>query len=254
MNLLDFDDLLTILYKKMLNGEISFEYKYVFVDEFQDTNEVQYLIVKQLSIKASILCVGDPDQSIYAFRGANRLIINKYIGEFKPDTFFLTNNYRSDKNIINFANGLMKNNIFRIKKHLVGLSEHSGVLEVIKYTNIENRNDIIMNKIKNLSTKDICVLYRVNKSAFSLRKIMNDFFSDKFNIMSIHQSKGLEFDYAFIIDCNDDKIPGYVFSLTQLEEERRIFFVAITRARRGLFLLYDENQKISRFISEATRK
>jgi len=249
-NTIDFDDLLKRFYECLLNKEIIMDYEYIFVDEFQDTNNLQYMILKLLGLNKFILCVGDPDQSIYSFRGANSKIIDLFISEYEPTIFSLLTNYRSDISIISYANIAISKNIFRYHKNLFGISKAPGFVKIIKYFSEAERNKIINDLYYELitSTKDIALLYRHNKSAFSLLEKSDLSFTFKPYIMSIHQAKGLEFDYVFIIDCNDIVMPGYCEMIKDLEEERRIFYVALTRAKKGIVLLYDANILITRFI------
>lgn len=124
-NSLDFDDLLnkTLFlfynYKDVLN-KYAERFKYVLVDEFQDTNLVQYKLVKLLtSVHKNLFVVGDEDQCIYSWRGANFKNIFNLNKDFENvKTFKLERNYRSSKNILNIANNVISNNKERLKKNL----------------------------------------------------------------------------------------------------------------------------------------
>ena len=122
-NSVDFDDLLMlpiVLFKKYPNilKEYQEQYKYILIDEYQDTNEAQYLLTKMISAKYKNICVvGDDSQSIYSWRGSNY----KNILNFEKDypnckTVYLEQNYRSTKTIINASNDLIKNNVNRKEK------------------------------------------------------------------------------------------------------------------------------------------
>lgn len=123
-NALDFDDLLLKTLELFESNPSVLEYyqeryKYIHVDEFQDTNLVQYKILKLLGAKyRNVFVVGDEDQCIYCWRGANIGNIKEFMDDFKPTIYKLEQNYRSTKNIIKMANKLIKNNTARIDKTL----------------------------------------------------------------------------------------------------------------------------------------
>lgn len=123
-NALDFDDLLlkTLELFETCPQVLAFyqeKFKYIHVDEFQDTNLVQYKILKLLGDKyRNVFVVGDEDQCIYCWRGANIGNIREFMDDFKPTIYKLEQNYRSTKNIIKMANTLIKNNTARIDKTL----------------------------------------------------------------------------------------------------------------------------------------
>ena len=173
-NSVDFDDLLLLpieLFKK--NPDILEKYQelyqYILIDEYQDTNQAQYILTKLLSEKnRKITCVGDDCQSIYSFRGANYKNILNFEKDY-PDskTILLEQNYRSTSNILDAANQVIKNNKMRKDKNLWTAR---GIGEKIKYYRAYNEQDeaqYVIRKIKELlkkdiEYKDIAVLYRTN--------------------------------------------------------------------------------------------
>ena len=183
-NSVDFDDLLIlpiILFKK--NPEILEKYqdrfKYILIDEYQDTKESQYILSKMIGAKyRNICCVGDNDQSIYSFRGANYKNILNFEKDYKDaKTILLEENYRSTKNILNAANCVIKNNKSRKEKNL-WTSNDDG--EKIKYYRAYNERDeaqYVIRKIKELSVRntnyqDIAILYRTNAQSRILEEEM----------------------------------------------------------------------------------
>jgi DNA helicase-2/ATP-dependent DNA helicase PcrA len=249
-NLIDFDDMLNILYEKLSKKQVNFSFSHIFIDEFQDTNNISYEILKLINKEAFIFAVGDPDQAIYAFRGANLKIIDQFIKEYHPTMYFLTFNYRSYQKIIILANEVIKKNVFRIKKDLVGTKTNEGLLNISSFKSEEFLVDYVINTLYENKNSKYCILYRINKSSFLLRSKLEHLYSlTNYTLMSIHQSKGLEFDNVIILDANDINIPGDSLNLVTLEEERRIFFVAITRSRKSLLILSNEQKgPVTRFI------
>lgn len=173
-NSLDFDDLLTLplkLFKE--NKEILKKYqerfKYILVDEYQDTNQVQYDLCKILANKyKNIFVVGDIDQSIYSWRGANYKNVLYFENDYKNcKTILLEENYRSTQNILNAANDVIKHNIKRKEKKLWS-SKDEG--EKILYLRCEDEKDEakrIINEVRklikeNIPYSEIGILYRIN--------------------------------------------------------------------------------------------
>lgn len=173
-NSVDFDDLLLLPIKLFTEYEDIKEryqelYQYMLIDEYQDTNQAQYILTKLISEKSrKITCVGDDSQSIYSFRGANYKNILNFEKDYKDaKTILLEENYRSTSNILDAANQVIKNNTQRKDKNLWTAR---GIGEKIKYYRSYNEKDeaqYVIRKVKELINKgieykDIAVLYRTN--------------------------------------------------------------------------------------------
>ena len=173
-NALDFDDLIfKTIFLFETNPDVLDEYqtrfKYIMVDEYQDTNHTQFILVKMLAAKYRNLCVvGDDDQSIYKFRGANIYNILNFEEEY-PDAKVvkLEQNYRSKANILNSANAVIANNEGRKDKRLWTEQEDGEKVTFTRYgTEYEEANGVA-SRIKTLknqgvSLDDIAILYRTN--------------------------------------------------------------------------------------------
>lgn len=173
-NSVDFDDLLILPIKLFNENKDVLEYyqekyKYILIDEYQDTNRAQYILSKMISAKYKNICaIGDNDQSIYSFRNADyRNILN-----FEKDyplckTIMLEQNYRSTKNILNAANCIIKNNEKRKDKKLWSNNEIGDKITVYKANDELDETFYCIRKIKDLvkdgiSYSDIVILYRTN--------------------------------------------------------------------------------------------
>ena len=144
-NSFDFDDLLIAPIKIFReNKEVLEKYqntfKYILIDEYQDTNEAQYILTKMIASKYRNICVvGDPDQSIYSFRGSNYRNILNFEKDYKEASIIvLEKNYRSTSNILNAANDIIKNNKNRKEKNLW---TENGTGKKITYHRAENEKD-----------------------------------------------------------------------------------------------------------------
>ena len=180
-NSVDFDDLLLLpikLFKKypdVLN-RYQEKYRYILIDEYQDTNEAQYILTKMISSKyKNICCVGDNDQSIYGFRGANYRNILNFEKDYKNATVIkLEQNYRSTTNILDAANDVISHNKERKDKNLWS---NKGKGEKISYYKAYNEKDEafyvvrkIKELIKNCDYQDIAVIYRTNAQSHVLEE------------------------------------------------------------------------------------
>ena len=179
-NSLDFDDLLMKpieLLRK--NPDILKMYQerfqYILIDEYQDTNEAQYILSKMLAAKHRNICVvGDNDQSIYSFRGSNYRNILNFEKDYKDaKIIMLEENYRSTKNILNVANSIIKNNKERKDKNL--WTNNIDGDKVIYHTSLNEKDeaDYVIKEIDKLlndgvSKKDIAILYRTNAQSRNL--------------------------------------------------------------------------------------
>ena len=182
---MDFDDLLVNMYILLrdypdLLYKYQHKFKYILVDEYQDTNYVQYQIIKKLAAVYENICVvGDDAQSIYSFRGAN---INNILN-FKDDypehqVFKLEQNYRSTKNIIQAANSLIKNNEKQIPKLIWTANQAGDKIKVIQAIDDTEEADEIVKSIKENKEKhkaenrDFTILYRTNAQSRLFEEVL----------------------------------------------------------------------------------
>ncbi len=183
---MDFDDLLfntNVLLRD--NPDVAERYRemfrYILVDEYQDTNFAQHMILLQLSGKDGMLCVvGDDAQSIYSFRGANIDNILQ-LRRFYPSlqTFKLERNYRSTQNIIDAANSLIAHNEHQIPKHIFSTNERGSLIEVVRCYSDYEEAYIVANHIVRVKSQtgcsysDIAVLYRTNAQSRVLEQALS---------------------------------------------------------------------------------
>ncbi|WP_140936675.1 ATP-dependent helicase [Sphingobacterium lumbrici] len=182
---MDFDDLLfktNVLLNKFpeVLHKYQHQFKYLMVDEYQDTNFSQYLIVKRLAaVNENICVVGDDAQSIYAFRGANIQNILNFQKDY-PDVkvYKLEQNYRSTKMIVNAANSIIANNKNQLEKNVFSENEEGDKIKVARAfsDNEEGKNvaeAIIQEKsIKSLNYKDFAILYRTNAQSRAMEEAL----------------------------------------------------------------------------------
>lgn len=181
-NSLDFDDLLIKpielfnKYKEVLENYQEL-FKYVFIDEYQDTNEAQYILSKMISAKYKNICVvGDDAQSIYSWRGANFKNILNFEKDYKnAKVILLEQNYRSTKTILNAANSVIKNNINKKDKNLWTDNSIGEKIEYVRTNDEKDEASYVTREIRNLvnngvSLDDIAVLYRTNAQSRTIEE------------------------------------------------------------------------------------
>ena len=222
-NVMDFDDLL-LKTNELLNmnpnvlSKYQNKFKYILVDEYQDTNHSQYKIVKMLADRFQNICVvGDDSQSIYSFRGANIDNILNFKKDY-PDSvsYKLEQNYRSSKNIVNSANSILKYNKNKLEK-TVWTNNNEGekvLINSFRTDSDEGRfvaNNIIKNKsIQNKENIDFAVLYRTNAQSRSIEDALriNNIPYKIFGGLSFYQRKEIKDVLAYlklILNKNDEE-------------------------------------------------
>lgn len=180
----DFDDLIIQCYQLFLNEPKTLhkyqeKYQYLLVDEYQDSNELQFQLLKQLNSHNQLFVVGDPDQSIYSFRGADINLIlelDEYFEDVK--TIFLNKNYRSLSSIVSTSNKLISKNKDRLEKTCEPDRKNAGEV-IIKNTfySDDEETSYIVNKINELiekeyEYKDIAILYRLHNSSRAIEQAL----------------------------------------------------------------------------------
>lgn len=248
--------------------------RYIFVDEFQDINAVQWkMIERMLHIGARLIVVGDDCQNIYTWRGSDVsfiLDLNKKVKNLIDDQLFV--NYRSSDSIIQVANSIIKHiPTLPWKKSMIShLPKHSTPNVHFFYRMIDETNFILKQVQKQLEKNpnaSIAILSRTNVDLYRfeeeciLRNIPYRLFDVGFeehielketciDLVTVHSSKGLEWDIVYIVHMNDDSFPSKK-TPAHIINERRLFYVAVTRARYELTFSYTSNERnLSRFVRE----
>ncbi len=239
-NFMSLDDI--IINATNLCKSYNFKYKYIFVDEFQDTSQIRFDLIYNIFLNSNSIInfFGDDYQSIYAFSGCKLSIminISKYIPDIK--TLYLSTNYRSDYKLIKLANNFVSKNTFQMKKEVFCNKSVNNSVNIIYFKNLQST----FNSLINTLSDDILILSRYNNDLSLI--------SSNHKKLTIHQAKGLEADYVIIIN-NKNGYDGFpskykknkllkefdlCFEPIKYAEERRLFYVALTRAKKKVFLL-----------------
>lgn len=276
---IDFNDMINETEEIISSNPKIVEYPYnqithVLVDEFQDTSIARLKLLKSLKkINPNIkyFCVGDDWQSIYKFNGSNVKIMTNFKENFGTSSItLLEDTFRFSQSMIKISTQFITKNKSQINKRII--SQNNSIeqpITIVRETEKTNNGIGLEKALDEINAKDqnaeILIIGRYNFTKTGLIKNIINKKKYKFKILfkTIHKSKGLESDYVIVLDVNDD-LYGFPSKITNdslidlviqdnesydYAEERRLFYVALTRAKKEVYLVYNEFQK-SRFISE----
>lgn len=275
-NEIDFDDMIIKAIHYLKENEICLEYRYIIIDEYQDSSLLRCKFIQTLSEKttAKIMAVGDDFQSIYRFSGCDLEIFLNFANYFpNPDTLFITNTYRNSQELIDIAGSFIMKNKNQIQKQLNSSKHLEKPIKIIYY---ENPKEIFQKLLDYLFQKEKTKILVLGRNRKDINSILSPkmFFKDgnyyyqnhSFSYMTVHQSKGLEEEIVIIIHL-ENSIMGFPNKLENdnvfrflnpnkesfaYEEERRLFYVALTRTKNENYLLVPKNKE-SIFVKEILR-
>ena len=267
INQIDFTDAI-LQATDICRSSHSVKYDYIIVDEFQDISVDRYNFLKVLregNPPAKLYCVGDDWQSIYRFSGSDMALFNQfsyYFGQTKINKIETT--YRFGEPLVSLSSQFIQRNEAQIKKNIHPFNPQ--VKTELQFCDYERREycNVIGQLVASIPLdKSVFLLGRYSFDDYYLSfmyksvKEGNRFFyiigDRKIEFLTVHKSKGLEADYVIILQCNkdtygfpslvsDDPVLNYVLTKSDqypYGEERRLFYVAITRAKVKTYILYD---------------
>ena len=256
--------------------EWSSSIRYIVIDEFQDINESQWKMVEAMRQKHTrIIVVGDDAQNIYTWRGSSVefiLDLHKKIPTLIDDQLRI--NYRSSSSIIAVANATLKHiPSLPWKETMIAKKGAGSKPEVHFFWRACDETEWVIKQVsifrKRFPKWSFAVLSRTNSDLFRIEEVLQtkgmayrlrDVAEEEvsgcrasLDLVTLHASKGLEWDCVFLIGCNDDVFPSKK-SPAEIICERRLFYVGVTRARAMLFLSYTSKERaLSRFVREIPR-
>ena len=253
-NKIDFNDMINLASKKIEYLK-SFKYSYIIIDEYQDTSDSKYLLIKRIMDKfnINIMAVGDDYQSIYSFTGCNLKMFTNFKKYFnKSKIIKMKNNYRNPYDIVEISRRFILKNRNQINKRLKSNKHLNDSINVVY---IKNEEEAFLKIIEDID--NIFVLGRNNKDLDNIKSLNVD---RNIKYLTVHKSKGLEEDYVIVLNVIDDslgfpnkikenEVLNYLMNYNHLEEERRLFYVALTRAKKKVFLFTIKGRE-SIFIKE----
>lgn len=273
---IDFDDMLTKAKEAVDKFGFNRKTKYIIIDEYQDTSQVRFNLVKSILDKtnASLIVVGDDFQSIYRFTGCDLTLFLKFKSIF-PDGEILKiqNTYRNSQELISIAGNFVMKNRHQMKKKLKSSKHISKPIVIHYYDNPKRSFEMLVKKIYENTHEEIMILGRnnfdikfyIDENIFSVENgkvIHKENRSIKMRYLTAHKSKGLEASNVIILNLRDDKL-GFPNQMDEdkimrfvsksakfpFDEERRLFYVALTRTKNKTYLLVPKKKK-SVFLEE----
>ena len=278
---IDFDDMINNATDHIQKGGYKSPFKYILVDEFQDISQSRYRLLKSLTDqnwRTKTFCVGDDWQSIYRFTSSDLAIMTSFEKYFTPcEIMFLNETFRFNEKIADFSSKFIMKNPAQYEKTLVSRPSQDAAIKLIWYSDLNDGINIALEDIKKQAVgSEVFLLGRYNKQYYNdldhkkytklktgsqIKLIEEDNLDTK--LFTIHSSKGKQADhvilfglqsgtYGFPCGIEDDPILNLVLSEDDRypnSEERRVFYVGVTRAKNTVYLLANRD-RISLFVSE----
>lgn len=288
-HMIDYSDMINISYKHIIkevkNKYPELNYKYIIVDEYQDITFQRFLFVKRLIeyFDAKLISVGDDWQSIYAFAGSRLELFNKFSELFlnSKDDMYLSTTYRYGQELADITSKFILENDEQSRKNIKSIKNLEHPIEFCEYSGYEEYEEInkIVHKLyMENPNNSILILARTNECLNKLAKskfftkgvndvlICKDLTDAKIEALTMHRSKGLTSDQVIVFGLREKLFPSkgrpshWIFEYFKLDsiteqmpfaEERRLFYVALTRTRNKVYLVVPNNRiNKSEFINE----
>ena len=277
--------ILNNIIKEVKNKYSELNYKYIIVDEYQDITFQRFLFVKRLIeyFDAKLIAVGDDWQSIYAFAGSRLELFNKFSELFlnSKDDMYLSTTYRYGQELADITSKFILENYEQSRKNIKSVKNLEHPIEICEYSGYEEYEEInkIVHKLyMENKNNNILILARTNECLNKLAK--SEFFTKgindvlickelpdaKIEALTMHRSKGLTSDQVIVFGLREKLFPSkgrpshWIFEYFKLDsiseqmpfaEERRLFYVALTRTRNKVYLVVPNNSiNKSEFINE----
>ncbi len=275
--LIDFNDMINMARETLEDDLINLNYKYIIIDEYQDISMSRYKLIHTIREKtnAKVMCVGDDWQSIFRFAGSDvNLFTNfgKYFGYY--ELLKIENTYRNSQQLVNIAGRFIMKNPKQLQKNLKSNKRHSNPLRIFTYANNPNtafkkaieeivfnfgeetkitvlgRNKFDINEIVN-DKNNMQSEFKIITKGYQKNIIYEKYSKLKMEYLTVHRSKGIEGDNVIIINLEND-LYGFPNRLSddpilsplltesddfQYDEERRLFYVALTRTKNSVYLM-----------------
>ncbi len=267
----------------LMTHEIKFSYEYIFIDEFQDISKIRYQLIRTLmeQFHVKTICVGDDFQAIYSFAGSDvKFFFDQMNYPYGMEVFYIVNTYRNSQQLITIAGEFIMENKLQLKKKLRSSCQENFPIALFPYQG--DINSILRHILKEiyLFHKRASILF-LGRYQFDEKLIWETgLFTKKeerifcalypsldFIFYTVHQSKGLGFDevillnaskgrYGFPTEVEADRIDQILRqdnTKDQWLEERRLFYVALTRTKHKVYILYPK-YRASSFVREIQKK
>jgi len=289
-NRIDFNDMINRAKTIVARGSVSFPYKYIIIDEYQDISVSRFELVRQIRAMtgAKVMCVGDDWQSIYRFAGSDLNLFTAFETYFgKSAQLKFEQTYRNSKRLIDIAGRFVMKNEKQIRKRLYSSKQNLEPVVIYGYTGKQEIIGTLQHTIREIvkaqgTNTEILLLgrnnfdvrfieesedFRVRRNKDSVRVISLTYPDLKMNFLTVHRSKGLEAENVILVNTSnhnagfpnktaDDPILSLVLKEQDelsFGEERRLFYVALTRTKNVTYVLTPD-QRMSVFVKELIKE
>jgi len=261
---IDFDDM--IVYAKELIKKHGFKrnYKYILIDEYQDISQIRFELILEIlkNTNAKLMCVGDDYQAIYGFSGSNLKIFLDFFKYFpNGKRIDIKKTYRNSYQLVHTSVKFVKKNPMQLRKNIMATFLYKYPIVLIYYDDFLKEYNNLKNYLYLENEKNILVLARYNKDLEEIKK--ENQIGINIRYMTVHMAKGLEEESVILIKFSNDYLgfpskieTNHLISLINnnsetvpYAEERRLFYVALTRCKKRVYILVPRNNP-SIFIQE----
>ena len=251
-NKIDFDDM--IVYAKELIKKHGFRnnYKYILIDEYQDISKIRFELILEIlkNTNAKLMCVGDDYQAIYGFSGSNLNIFLDFFKYFPSGVRIdIKNTYRNSYELIKTSVKFIKKNPFQLRKNIKAKFLLKNPIVLVYYDDFIKTYNNLFNYLYLEKVRNILVLARYNKDLEEVKEIEHSGIDIRY--LTVHMAKGLEEENVVLIKFSNDylgfpskiqdnRLLSFINSVNEdipYAEERRLFYVALTRCKKRIYIL-----------------
>lgn len=274
---IDFEDMILEATNLVQKKKVQVPYRYVIVDEYQDISRDRFFLLYAIKKEyhPNIIVVGDDWQSIFGFSGSELILFTNFKTFFPQSQILkLTNTYRNSQELINIAGNFVMKNKFQIIKQLQSNKNIDNPIQLFSYT--QNRSKLLKKILSSISrSRDFSKVFLLGRYhhdfrieeypflSFKNNKIISPYPNLDIEFLTVHSAKGLGADEVILLNCNDEiygfptkkKVNQILKNVESIDtsypyaEERRLFYVALTRTKNHVFVLY-QKEKPSIFLTE----
>ena len=255
-NKIDFDDMIIKASELVKRNGIKNKYKYIIIDEYQDISKIRFELINNIKkyLNCNLICVGDDYQAIYGFSGSNVALFLDFFKYFpKANRIDIKNTYRNSYELINTSLKFIKKNPLQLRKSVHATFLYKNPIILVYYDDYLKTYNDLFNYLYLEDEKKVLVLARYNKDLDEVRKIEHCGINTRY--LTVHMAKGLEEEVVVLIKFSDDYLgfPSKISDNNLLSiiknnnedipyaEERRLFYVALTRCKKRIFILVPRN-------------
>ena len=253
---IDFDDMIIYAKEEVKRYGFKKNYRYIIIDEYQDISRIRFELIIEIlkNTNAKLMCVGDDYQAIYGFSGSNLKIFLEFFNYFpEGKRIDIKNTYRNSYELIKTSIKFIKKNPYQLRKHIHAKFLLKYPIVLVYYDDFKKTYNDLFNYLYLEDEKKVLVLSRYNKDLDEIKKFEHKGIDTRY--LTVHMAKGLEEETVVLVKFSNDYLgfPSKIENNRLLSlinnpdedipyaEERRLFYVALTRTKRRIYILVPRN-------------